>query len=109
MSQLNVIVIHIRRDQAGAYERLFADEELPRWREYHAAGTFLNARFYRSEYGSDTRDEVLKYVIVVEMPGMAEHSAHDSDPGFKDFNRRADQLQPEPPLVFGGDLIHSVG
>src|SRR5437764_10991814 len=46
VSQLNVIVIHIRREQADEYERLFEDEELPRWREYHAAGRFLHARFY---------------------------------------------------------------
>ena len=109
MTQMNVIVIHIRRDQAEEYERLFEAEELPRWREHHAAGKFLHGRFYRSQFGSDEREDVVKYVIVVEVPGMAEHSAHDNDPGFKEFNRRADELQPEPPLVFGGDLVHSVG
>jgi hypothetical protein len=109
MSQLNVIVIHIRTEQTEEYERLFADEELPRWREYHAAGKFLNARFYRSEFGTDQRGDVQKYVIVVEVPGMAEHSAHDSDPDFQDFDRRADAFQPEQPLVYGGELIHSVG
>ncbi len=34
MSELDVIVIHIRAGQAGEYERLFAERELPRWREY---------------------------------------------------------------------------
>lgn len=109
MSQLNVIVIHIAAEQGADYERLFEEEELPRWRQYHADGKFLNARFYRSEFGTDERRDVRKYVIVVEVPGMAEHSAHDRDPGFQDFDRRADKFQPEQPLVYGGEVIHSVG
>ena len=32
MSELDVIVIHIRAGQAAEYERLFAERELPRWR-----------------------------------------------------------------------------
>ena len=32
MSELDVIVIHIRAEQAAEYERLFAERELPRWR-----------------------------------------------------------------------------
>ena len=32
MSELDVIVIHIRAEQAAEYERLFAEQELPRWR-----------------------------------------------------------------------------
>ena len=109
MSQVNVIVIHVRAEQAEEYEALFAAEELPRWRDYHASGKFLNARFYRSEFGSDQRRDVQKYVIVVEVPGMAEHSAHDADPDFQAFNAKADEFQPEEPLVYGGELIHSVG
>ena len=34
MSELDVIVIHIRAELAAEYERLFAERELPRWREY---------------------------------------------------------------------------
>jgi len=48
-------------------------------------------------------------VIVVEVPSMTEHHEHDSDPDFQEFDRLADAFQPEGPLVFGGDLIHSVG
>jgi hypothetical protein len=109
VSQVNVIVIHVRADQAEEYERLFREEELPRWRNYHARGDFLSARFFRAGFGTDERQDVVKYVIVVEVPSMAQHSAHDSDPDFQDFNRRADAFQPEDPLVYGGDLIHSVG
>jgi len=109
MSQVNVIVVHISADQAAEYERLFAEHELPRWRDYHARGKFLSARFYRSQYGSDDRQDVTKYVIVAELPSMAEHQEHDSDPDFQRFDQLVDPLQPQPPLVYGGDLIHSVG
>jgi hypothetical protein len=47
MSELDVIVIHIRAEQAAEYERLFAERELPRWREYKARGAFLSARISR--------------------------------------------------------------
>lgn len=109
MSQVNVIVIHVRANQAKEYEALFAERELPRWRDYHARGKFLSARFFRSQFGSDERKDVAKYVIVVEVPTMAEHGEHDEDPEFQEFDRLADRFQPEHPLVFGGDLIHSVG
>ena len=33
MSELDVIIIHIRAEQAAEYERLFAERELPRWRD----------------------------------------------------------------------------
>jgi hypothetical protein len=108
MSQVNVIVIHIRADQAKEYEALFAERELPRWRDYHARGKFTSARFFRADFGSDERKEIAKYVIVVEVPGMAEHSEHDADPGFQEFDRLVDAFQPEGPLVYGGELIHAV-
>jgi hypothetical protein len=109
MSQVNVIVIHIRAEQAREYEEAFAQHELPRWRDYHARGKFLNARFFRAQFGSDERRKVAKYVIVVEVPSMAEHSEHDADPEFQEFDKLVDRFQPEGPMVYGGDLIHSVG
>jgi len=109
MSQVNVIVIHVRADQAKEYEALFEQRQLPRWRDYQARGKFLSARFFRTQFGSDERRKVAKYVIVVEVPSMAEHSEHDADPEFLEFDRLVDAFQPEGPLVFGGDLIHSVG
>jgi len=109
MSQVNVIVIHVRAKQAAAYEKLFTERQLPRWRDYHARGKFISARLFKSQFGSDERRAVAKYVIVVEVPSMAEHHEHDEDPEFQEFDRLADEFQPEGPLVFGGDLIHSVG
>jgi hypothetical protein len=108
MSELDVIVIHIRAEQAAEYERLFAESELPRWREYKAQGAFISARISRTAFGTDGRQDVAKYVIVVEVPSHAEHSQHDVDPGFQEFNRLADLLQPEDPLVYGGEVLHAV-
>jgi len=108
MSELDVIVIHIRAEQAAEYERLFAEHELPRWREYKARGAFISARISRVGFGTDGRDDIAKYAIVVEVPGHAEHSAHDADPGFQEFNRLADAFQPEHPLVYGGEVLHAV-
>jgi hypothetical protein len=47
-------------------------------------------------------------VIAVEVPSHAEHSQHDADPGFQEFNRLADAFQPEDPLVYGGQVLHAV-
>lgn len=108
MSELDVIIIHIRAEQAAEYERLFAEHELPRWREYKARGAFLSARISRVAFGTDDRKDVVKYAIAVEVPGHAAHSEHDANPGFQEFNRLADLLQPEDPLVYGGEVLHAV-
>src|SRR6266702_3783958 len=107
MSELDVIVIHIRAGQAAEYERLFAERELPRWREYKARGAFLSARISRVAFGTDDRNDVARYVIAVEVPGHAAHSEHDADPGFREFDRLAGLLQPEDPLVYGGGLLRA--
>jgi hypothetical protein len=60
MSELDVLVIHIRAEQAAEYERLFAEHELPRWRQYKASGAFISARMFRSAFGTDTREDVAK-------------------------------------------------
>jgi hypothetical protein len=108
MSELDVIIIHIRAEQAEEYERLFAEQELPRWREFKSRGAFLSARISRVGFGTDNRQEVVKYAIAVEVPSHAAHSEHDADPGFHEFNRLADLLQPESPLVYGGEVLHAV-
>ncbi len=108
MSELDVLVIHIRAEQAEQYERLFAERELPRWREYKARGAFVSARISRTAFGTDSREDVVKYVIAVEVPSHAEHSEHDADPGFQEFNRLADALQSEHPPVYGGEVLYAM-
>jgi hypothetical protein len=71
-------------------------------------GAFISARIFRAAFGTDRRDDIAKYVIAVEVPSHAEHSQHDADPGFQEFNRLADAFQPENPLVYGGQVLHAV-
>ena len=77
MSELDVIVIHIRAEQAAEYERLFAERELPRWREYKERGAFISARIFRAAVGTGRRDDTAKHVIAVEVPSHAGHNQHD--------------------------------
>jgi hypothetical protein len=70
--------------------------------------TFISARIFRAAFGTDGREDVAKYVIAVEVPSHAQHSEHDADPGFQEFNRLADAFQPEDPLVYGGEVLHAV-
>jgi hypothetical protein len=65
----------------------------------------LQARFARVEYGTEERDDAVLYLIYAELPSMTEHSEHDRDPRFNAFLEKARRLQPEPPSVFGGDVI----
>lgn len=105
MSQANAIILRIRTDQTQDFETLFEAEELPLWDEYTAAGKFLKARLARIEFGTEERDDVALYLLYVEVPSMAEHSAHDSDPRFNAFLKKAREFQPEGPSVFGGNVI----
>ena len=107
MAQANAIIIRIRKEQAAEFERLFEREELPIWDEFSAKGKFLKARFARVEYGTEERDDVVLYLIYADVPTMVEHSEHDDDPRFNTFLKKARQLQPEPPSVFGGDIVHA--
>lgn len=108
MSEMAVLVIRIRKDQAAAYERLFENDELPRWRDYHRRGLFKSARIFRSAFGSHESSDVTNYVIAVEATTGAHHE-HDNDAGFQSFNEQADAFQPEEPFVFGGEPLFSVG
>jgi hypothetical protein len=109
VAQANAIIIRIRANEAQEFERLFEAEELPIWDEFSEAGKFLKARLARVQYGTEQREDVALYLIYAEVPGMAEHSAHDRDPRFEAFLEKARKLQPEPPLVFGGDIIFERG
>jgi len=57
-------------------------------------------------FGTGDREDAAEYAILVEVPSHAEHSEHDADAGFQEFNRLANMLQPENPLVYGGEVLH---
>jgi hypothetical protein len=109
MTQTNAIIVRIRTEQAEEFERLFEAEELPIWQDFHGSGRMLSATLARVEYGSEQQEGVQDYIVIAELPGMREHEAHDSDQRFNEFLKKARQLQPESPLVWGGSPLFQVG
>jgi hypothetical protein len=109
MAQANAIIVRIRKEHTAEFERLFEAEELPIWDDFSVKGKILQARLARVEYGTEEREDVALYLIYAELPSMVEHSEHDDDPRFNAFLGKARQFQPEPPSVFGGDIIHARG
>ncbi|MEP6681564.1 MAG: hypothetical protein ABJB65_08810 [Chloroflexota bacterium] len=105
--QTNAIVIHVRSDEAEAFEALFAAEELPIWDELHANGTLISASLTRVQYGSEETEGVQDYVILAVFQGMAGHTSHDQDARFNAFLPKAKRMQTSGPYVWGGQTIHA--
>jgi hypothetical protein len=108
MSEMAVLVIRVKADQAEEFEREWAKHELPRWHDYNQRGLFIRARIFRSAFGTHEKDGLANYVIAVEMTPEGHHE-HDQDPGFKEWDHLADKYQAEGPFVFGGEPLHGVG
>jgi hypothetical protein len=108
MTQTNAIILRFREDKAKEFERLFQMEVLPLWRKFKAEGKFVSASLTSVEFGSEERKGVRDYILHVEVPGMAEHAAFDSHPEFLKFLPRAQAMQPEEPLVWGGTTLFQV-
>ena len=111
-SQTNAIILRIRQDKARAFERLFAAEEIPIWRDFHARGQLRAASLTRVEYGVEEdaakKGEYVAYVLYAVMANMRAHNQHDRDPRFVAFLEKARRLQPEGPSVWGGTTIFRV-
>lgn len=105
--QTNAIVVSIRSESAAEFERLFADEELPIWDEFHREGTLVSASMTRVEYGSQEKEGVRDYVIIAVFHGMSGHTAHDKDARFNAFLPKVRQLQRSSPFVWGGTTVHA--
>jgi len=105
--QTNAIVVSIRSDQADEFERLFAEEELPIWDEFHRDGVLVSASLTRVAFGSQEKEGVQDYVILAVFPGMRGHTRHDKDERFNAFLTKARQFQPSSPFVWGGTTIHA--
>jgi hypothetical protein len=95
MSELDVI-IRIRAEQAAEYGALFADASC------RASASTRHERVSQRpdprSFGTDDRQDD-RHAIAVEVPSHAAHTGHDADPGFQEFNRLAELLQPEDPLM----------
>ena len=111
-SQTNAIILRIRKDAARAFERLFAAEEVPIWRDFHARGKLRAASLTRVEYGVEEEDaekrDYVAYILYAVMANMRAHEEHDRDPRFVAFLDKARRLQPEGPSVWGGTTLFRV-
>ena len=106
--QTNAIVVHIRSAEAAEFERLFAEEEVPVWRELHGDGALVSASLTRVGYGSEVAEGVQDYVIVAVFHAMSGHSRHDDHPEFQAFLAKARRFQPAGPYVWGGTTLHAM-
>ena len=107
--QANLIVLRIREEQADDFERLFAAEEVPVWRELAELGDLVEARLVRVQFGSEEEPGIRHYGIWASFTSMAGHSAHDDHPGFRAMLAKARTFQPKSPLVWGGETIFEDG
>lgn len=83
----------------------FLGQELPIWKRLGADGELVYASLTRVAFGSEKRPGIRNYLVVAEFRNMDGHERHDADPAFEAWNAKADQYQPEEPLVFGGYSI----
>ena len=107
--QANTIVLRIRAEQAAEFEQLFADEEMPIWKDMADQGSLVQASLTRVAFGSEEEDGIQLYVIYAAFTSMAGHTAHDEDPRFKAMLTKARAFQPKSPLVFGGRTLFDAG
>lgn len=103
--EYTTIVLHVAADRAKEFEALFERDELPRWDDYTKRRRFLEARLIRCRYSGLQGDGIQDYVLHVVTADEQAHHEHDSDQGFKEYDKRADAFQPEEPTVTFGDLV----
>lgn len=103
--EYTTIVLHIAADRAAEFEALFERDELKRWEDYTSRGRFLEARLIRCRYSGLQSEGIQDYVLHVVTADEHAHHEHDDDAGFKDYDQRAEEFQPEEPTVTFGDLV----
>ena len=99
MSQTNAIILRIKADRAREFERPFRAEEVPIWEDFARQGKLLAASLTRVQYGSEQEEQeqkgILEYILYAVLQDMAAHTAHDQDPRFNAFPKKARRLQPK--------------
>ncbi len=108
MTQTNAIILRIDAEKTKEFEALFEKEIVPLWRKFKAEGKFISASLTPSMDGNQGKKGVQDYILHVEVPSMAEHTAFDSNPDFNRFLPKAQAMQPEEPLVWLGYTLFQV-
>lgn len=105
MEETTAIILHIAKDKASQFEKLFEEEELPIWDDFTERGLFLEARLVRAVVASEGREGVQDYILHIVAKDHDAHEQHDSDPRFKAFLEKAQKLQPSEPFVWFGHTV----
>ena len=103
------IVLNVGKDQSHEFEEGFRSQEAPIWADLHARGLLVMATLTKLDITTRKVDGAQQYLVVAIFATDEGHHAHDADPRFEAWNRRADTFQIAEPFVFGGDTIVSQG
>ena len=98
------IILRIAADRSAEFEAMFDAEEIPIWDDYTARGLFKECSLTRVTGGGETPDGIQDYILHIVATEEG-HTAHDHDPRFASFLKKAKKLQPSEPLVWFGDSI----
>ena len=103
------IVLNVGADRAEEFENGFQEEEAPIWTDLHARGLLVMATLTKLDITTVGVDGAVQYLVVAIFASDEGHHAHDDDPRFEAWNKRADTFQIAKPFVFGGDTIVNAG
>jgi heme-degrading monooxygenase HmoA len=103
------IVLNVGTDQADEFESGFREQEAPIWADLHARGLLVMATLTKLDITTKKVDGAQQYLVVAIFATDEGHHAHDQDPRFEAWNKRADTYQIAEPYVFGGDTIVNAG
>ncbi|MBA2633589.1 MAG: hypothetical protein H0U86_11425 [Chloroflexi bacterium] len=103
------IVLNVDTAQSEEFERGFRAEEAPIWADLHGRGLLVMATLTRLDISTRKIDGAVQYLVVAIFATDEGHHAHDEDPRFEAWNKRADTFQIAEPYVFGGDTIVNIG
>jgi hypothetical protein len=103
------IVLNVGSDQTEAFESGFAEYELPVWQDLHGRGTLVTATLSRLDISSRPTEGAVQYLVVAIFATGEGHHEHDSHPGFKAWDERAEAFQIASPMAFGGETVIKIG
>ena len=103
------IVLSVDRERTEEFERGFRENEFPVWQDLHRRSVLVKASLSRLDITSRGVEGAVQYLVVAVFKESGGHQEHDSHPGFKSWDERAEQYQVAAPLAFGGDNVVEIG
>ena len=104
------IVLNIAKDKADEFEAGFKEFELPTHKDLYDRGLLVMSLLARiTDISTQPVEGAVQYLVIAVFKGREGHDAHDDDPRFAKWNKKADRYQIEGPFVFGGDTVVTMG